>query len=261
LVPYRAAIDVPLEVVEHVPWLIYARRRELYSPWRRLSCFRQALLVVAHLRSNATLAELGAGFSACEFSSVPSPLPAPSKTPVGETTPSETTSPSATENQKTTALPSAPAGLVIRVLGPVDVAGAQHTTERRYLRTLTEIAARIALHPGLHHRALDEAIWPGREVSRQTRNPWISRLRSWLGADGRNQHFPPIATTTDARHRFADTVTTDWAQFQNLVHSGLNTADSSGAQCLRQPLNVSAADPSQPPSRAATSGPNPWYKT
>ncbi|MEU1629457.1 hypothetical protein ABZ746_29900 [Streptomyces sp. NPDC020096] len=103
---------------------------------------------------------------------------------------------------------------------------------------MTEIAARIALHPGLDHRALEEAIWPGREVSRQTSNPWISRLRSWLGTDGRTQHFPPIATTTDARYRFADTVTTDWAQFQNLVRSGLNTADSSGAQCLRQALEL-----------------------
>jgi hypothetical protein len=36
LVPYRAMFDVPHEVVEHVSWLIYARRCELNSRWGRL---------------------------------------------------------------------------------------------------------------------------------------------------------------------------------------------------------------------------------
>ncbi|MGW1077818.1 transposase family protein [Streptomyces sp. NPDC002537] len=62
MVPYRAMLDVPHEIVEHVSWLIYARRCELNSPWRRLGCFRQALLALAHLRKNETLAEVGAGF-------------------------------------------------------------------------------------------------------------------------------------------------------------------------------------------------------
>ncbi|GJF33662.1 hypothetical protein KNE206_63620 [Kitasatospora sp. NE20-6] len=62
MVPHAAMLDVPHEVVEHVSWLIYARRRERHSRWRRLSCFRQALLVLVHLRRNATLAELGAAF-------------------------------------------------------------------------------------------------------------------------------------------------------------------------------------------------------
>jgi hypothetical protein len=55
-------LDVPHEVVEHVSWLIYARRRELKSRWRRLSCFHQALLTLVHLRKNETLAQVGAGF-------------------------------------------------------------------------------------------------------------------------------------------------------------------------------------------------------
>lgn len=61
MVPYRAMLDVPHEVVEHISWLIYARRCELNSRWRRLGCFRQALLVLVHLRKNETLAEVGAG--------------------------------------------------------------------------------------------------------------------------------------------------------------------------------------------------------
>ncbi|KOV58788.1 IS5/IS1182 family transposase [Streptomyces sp. MMG1121] len=46
--------------------LVYARRRELRSVRRRLSCFKQALLVLAHLRKNETLAQVGAGFGVCE---------------------------------------------------------------------------------------------------------------------------------------------------------------------------------------------------
>lgn len=56
MVPYRAMLDVPDEVVEHISWLMYARRCELNSRWRRLGCFRQALLVLVHLRNNETLA-------------------------------------------------------------------------------------------------------------------------------------------------------------------------------------------------------------
>ncbi len=59
-------LDVPYELVEHVSWLICARRRELNSPWRKLGCFKQALLVLAHLRKNETLAQLGAGFGVSE---------------------------------------------------------------------------------------------------------------------------------------------------------------------------------------------------
>jgi hypothetical protein len=59
LVPYRATVDVPYELVEHVSWLIYARRCERRTRWRKLGCFKQALLVLVHLRKNEPLA---AGF-------------------------------------------------------------------------------------------------------------------------------------------------------------------------------------------------------
>ncbi|RKE22110.1 helix-turn-helix protein [Streptomyces sp. TLI_171] len=40
------------ELVEHVSWLIHTRRCVLGSRWRKLSCFNQGLLVLAHLRRN-----------------------------------------------------------------------------------------------------------------------------------------------------------------------------------------------------------------
>ncbi len=59
-------LDVPHELVEHVSWLIYARRRELGSCWRKLSCFKQVLLALAYLRKNETFAQLAAGFDISE---------------------------------------------------------------------------------------------------------------------------------------------------------------------------------------------------
>ncbi|MFE0063210.1 transposase family protein, partial [Streptomyces sp. NPDC059003] len=64
LVRYSSTLDVPHELVEHVSWLIYARRRELNSRWRRLGCFKPALLVLAHLRKNETYRQAGAGAGA-----------------------------------------------------------------------------------------------------------------------------------------------------------------------------------------------------
>lgn len=66
MVPYPSMLDVPYELVEHVSWLIHARRQELKSPWRRLGCFKQALLTLAYLRKNETFARVGAGFGVSE---------------------------------------------------------------------------------------------------------------------------------------------------------------------------------------------------
>ncbi|WP_063766997.1 IS5/IS1182 family transposase, partial [Streptomyces sp. NRRL S-813] len=62
LVPYRAILDVPYELVEHVSWLLYEHRRARNTRWRKLGCFKQALLTLVHLRKNETFSQLGAGF-------------------------------------------------------------------------------------------------------------------------------------------------------------------------------------------------------
>ncbi|WP_419995884.1 transposase family protein [Streptomyces boninensis] len=66
MVAYPATLDVPHELVEHVSWLIYARRHERGTRWRKLGCFKQALLALAHLRKNEPLAQVGAGFGVSE---------------------------------------------------------------------------------------------------------------------------------------------------------------------------------------------------
>ncbi|MFE7595537.1 IS5 family transposase [Streptomyces sp. NPDC057494] len=62
LVPYRATLDVPHELVEHVAWLLYEHRRTRNTRWRKLGCFDQTLLTLVHLRKNETFSPLGAGF-------------------------------------------------------------------------------------------------------------------------------------------------------------------------------------------------------
>ncbi|MEV4049436.1 IS5/IS1182 family transposase, partial [Streptomyces sp. NPDC049744] len=49
LVPYPAALDVPHELVEHAAWLLHEHRRTRNTGWRRLGCFKQALLTLVHL--------------------------------------------------------------------------------------------------------------------------------------------------------------------------------------------------------------------
>jgi hypothetical protein len=66
VIPYPSTLDVSHELVEHVSWLIYARRRERGLRWRKLGCFKQALLALAHLRKNETIAQLAAGFGVSE---------------------------------------------------------------------------------------------------------------------------------------------------------------------------------------------------
>lgn len=61
LVPCRAILDVPYELVEHVSWLLYEHRRACNTRRRKLGCFEQALPTLVHLRKNETFSRLGAG--------------------------------------------------------------------------------------------------------------------------------------------------------------------------------------------------------
>ncbi|MGW9395788.1 hypothetical protein [Streptomyces sp. NPDC055642] len=45
---YRATLDVPHKLVEHVAWSLYEHRRAHDTHWRKLGCFEQALLMLGH---------------------------------------------------------------------------------------------------------------------------------------------------------------------------------------------------------------------
>ncbi|MGW9081619.1 AfsR/SARP family transcriptional regulator, partial [Streptomyces kronopolitis] len=106
-------------------------------------------------------------------------------------------------------------------------------------RLCTELAAWLVLRPGLDHHALDEAMWPGREPTRNSRNTLVSYLRTWLGSDDDgNLYFPRIATTNDARYALAPTVDSDWHQFQRLTSSAAQSPAPQAATQLRAALEL-----------------------
>jgi len=111
---------------------------------------------------------------------------------------------------------SEPAPLV-QVLGPVTVLHARGRLEPDRRNQLTEIAAFIALHPGLDHTHLDEAKWPGARNLTNTRNSAVSKLRRWLGTavDG-TEHLPDAA----AGYRLHPDVRSDWHLWLELLPDG-----------------------------------------
>jgi hypothetical protein len=60
LLPCRAAVVAP--TLTYAAGVIRRHRAQIGSPWRKLTCGQQALLVLAHLRKGETFAKLTAGF-------------------------------------------------------------------------------------------------------------------------------------------------------------------------------------------------------
>ncbi len=113
--------------------------------------------------------------------------------------------------------PEAEPAPLVQVLGPVTVLHARGRLEPDRRNQLTEIAAFIALHPGLDHTHLDEAKWPGARNLTNTRNSAVSKLRRWLGtaADG-TEHLPDAA----AGYRLHPDVRSDWHVWLELLPDG-----------------------------------------
>ena len=59
---YPAALPLSSQTLDYTAGVIRRHRRQIDSPWRKLSPGRQALLVLAYLRKGETFAELAAGF-------------------------------------------------------------------------------------------------------------------------------------------------------------------------------------------------------
>ena len=111
---------------------------------------------------------------------------------------------------------SKPAPLV-QVLGPVTVLYARGRLETDRRNQLIEIAAFIALHPGLDHTHLDEAKWPGARNLTNTRNSAISKLRRWLGTAADGTDYLPDPT---GGYRLHPDVRSDWDLWLELLPGG-----------------------------------------
>ena len=118
---------------------------------------------------------------------------------------------------------------LVQVLGPVTVLHARGRVEQDRRNQLIEIAAFIALHPGLNHAHLDEAKWPGARNLTNTRNSAISKLRRWLGTTADGSDYLPEAT---AGYRLHPDVRSDWDLWLELLPDGpaaASTQDLAGA--------------------------------
>nr|BEK71499.1 LysM peptidoglycan-binding domain-containing protein [Kitasatospora purpeofusca] len=136
--------------------------------------------------------------------------------------------------------PEPPAHPQVQLLGSVDLAGAQGPVESKRRRTLLEIAAWFVLHPGRRYEEMDAALWPGRRVTPQFRNPLVSKLRQWVGRDPALAADDPAAQYLPAAskqaYRFHPAVTSDWALFQGLYARGMNSTGPEADLDLAQAL-------------------------
>lgn len=138
--------------------------------------------------------------------------------------------------QSTDAAPKAE-GPAIQVLGPVTIEGATGRIDTSRRSVAVELICFLALHNGVDRHAIDEALWPGTRVGKKTRDPWITRARSWLGkdADG-NPYLPPIQDSHDRLYRVSPAASCDWASFQHFARTGLARTDEDGDLALRRAL-------------------------
>lgn len=59
---YPSGLDLSTSALRLLRRELAARRRRIGTRWRRLTCGRQALMSLAHLRSGHTFAQLASGF-------------------------------------------------------------------------------------------------------------------------------------------------------------------------------------------------------
>jgi DNA-binding SARP family transcriptional activator len=112
----------------------------------------------------------------------------------------------------------------VLLLGAVEVQGADDDLIPGRVRRATELVTYLALHPGATRHAVDEAMWPGRRVSRSTRNPFVSRARQWLGRDDSGAAYLPLVAD-EGSYRLLPQVSCDWYDFVRLARQGLRDDD------------------------------------
>ncbi|MFB7666645.1 LysM peptidoglycan-binding domain-containing protein [Kitasatospora sp. NPDC056138] len=141
----------------------------------------------------------------------------------------------------------------IRLLGPVDVLGAAGPAEPSAVSRLTELAALLALRPGVEHGALDRALHPGAAhlaaehpgseshgsgaAADRPGTPLpakLAELATWFGssADGRAFLHPDAPDG----YAFAPAVTCDWDEFRSLYRRGMRSTSSTADAALAHAL-------------------------
>lgn len=124
----------------------------------------------------------------------------------------------------------------ILVLGRVDIEGVGNERGGVRRARALELLAYLALHPGAGAIELDEALWPGRRVPKETRNPFVSRVRHWLGVDRQGEPYLPLVGE-HGDYRLSPEVGCDWHDFLKLARIGLERGPE-GADLLAEALTL-----------------------
>lgn len=123
----------------------------------------------------------------------------------------------------------------IRLLGPVDVAGAGGPADPAALVGLTELAAYVALHPGCGPGAVDRALHPGDHARPDQALPAsLTDLATWFGAAPDGRAF--LRRDTPESCTFAPTVTCDWDEFRSLYRRGMRSTSTTADAALAHAL-------------------------
>ena len=112
-------------------------------------------------------------------------------------------------------VPADPPPPMVQILGPVEILRPRGAVEPSKRRQLTEIAAYLALHPGLDQYGLSEAIWPGARAVDNTRHTALSKLRKWLGTSEVGIDYVPRVVKDG--YRLHPDVRSDWQAWQALL--------------------------------------------
>ncbi len=138
----------------------------------------------------------------------------------------------------------APHSPILRLLGPVELAGLQGPAPPRAGKQCLEYCGWLLEHPGTTALAMASAL----VVAEGTRRSNMSRLRSWLGADADGQPYLPDAYS--GRIFLHPAVSSDWQRLQILTAAGVNKTSTSG---LRAALDLVRGAP------LADAAPGQWH--
>jgi hypothetical protein len=126
--------------------------------------------------------------------------------------------------------------LRINVLGKVEVLNAESDLNTSRRERARELLTYLALNPGASAYELDEALWPGRRIEPSSRNPFISRVRQWVGYAPNGELYLPFVRD-GSLYQLHDRVTCDWHEFVALSHRGF-AAGVDGIPVLEAALSL-----------------------
>lgn len=117
--------------------------------------------------------------------------------------------------------------VLVKILGPVDVSGTRGPLGRR--PRVSELIVYLSLHrDGCSKESIAAALWPDRNVPRQTIANRLSEARRALGetwcGEARLQ-------SVSGRHVLSEEVSTDWQEFEGLTAAG--TSQTQWSRALR----------------------------